>query len=134
MLAVCGGGGSDVAAWLFAVLAFSAWLLVTVLVLRAARAKRERRLLLGLLIGSILLTPLIIDAFYSGLFGDDGNTGKLALVLLLPSAIGVGIAYRTRAAHGARALFISAWGTVLIPYGIFVLFFAALAVGSGCLD
>jgi hypothetical protein len=133
-LADCGGGGNDLAALLVILVAFSAWLLVAALVLRAARGDKERYLLLGLLIGTILLTPLIISAFYSGLFGDDGDTGKLALLLLLPSVIGLGIAYLTRGAHMVRALFISVWGTILIPFGIYFAFFAAFAIGNGCLE
>jgi len=134
LLADCNNGGSDPAALAVIVLALSAWLLMAVLAIRAGRDERERILLSGLLVGSIVLTPLIISAFYSGLFGDDGDEGKLALLLLLPSAIGLAIAYRTGAAHLVRALFISVWGTILIPFGIFVAFFAALAIGTGCLE
>jgi hypothetical protein len=134
LLADCNGGGSDLAASLVVVVAFSAWLLVAALVLRAARSDKERYLLLGLLVGTILLTPLIISAFYSGLFGSDGDTGKLALLLLLPSVIGLGIAHWTRTAHVVRALFIAVWGTILIPLGIYVAFFAAFGIGNGCLE
>jgi len=45
-----------------------------------ARDRTERHLLLGLLIGSIVLGPLII----AGFFGDDSNVGKLAVFLLIP--------------------------------------------------
>jgi len=134
LLADCGGGGNDLVASLVILAAISAWLLVAVLVLRAARDDRERYLLVGLLAGTILLTPLIVALFYSGLFGDDGDTGKLALLLLLPSAIGLGIALWTKAAHVARALFISIWGTILIPFGFYVAFLAALGIGTGCLE
>jgi hypothetical protein len=134
LLADCNGGGNNLVAWVVILIAFSAWALVTVLVVRKARDERERYLLLGLLFGSILLTPLIIYGFYSGLVGSDGNVAKLVPLLVIPSVIGVGIAHRTRAAHRGRAFFISAWGTFLIPYGMSVLFFAAFAIGTGCLE
>jgi hypothetical protein len=129
-----GGGGSDALAWLIIVLAFAAWLAVTVLIVRAARDGTEQRLLLGLLFGSIVLGPLIIAGFYAGFFGDDSNVGKLAVLLLMPGALGAAIAHRTKAAHGGRAFLISTWGAVFLLGAVAILLFAALVVGNGCIE
>lgn len=134
MLAVCGGGGSDLAAWLIVAAALAVWVLVTALIVRAARDRTERRLLLGLLIGSIVVGPLIIAAFYQGVFGSDGNIGKLALVLLIPGAIGAGIAQLTEAADRLRAFVIGLWGAVFLGGAGVLLVFAFVAVGSGCIE
>jgi hypothetical protein len=91
-------------------------------------------LLIALLVGSIVLGPALTAAYYGGLFGDDSSTGKLALLLAVPGAIGVGIASATRAAHGFRAFLISTWGAVfLLGLGI-VAFVAAVAIGDGCIS
>ncbi len=129
MIAVC-SGGNNLAAWLIVLIALLMWVSVTVLVIRAARDRRERQLLLGLLLGSILLGPLIVYAF----FGGGSSVGELALMLLLPGAIGAAIAYKTRAAHGARAFFISTWGTLLLSGAYAIIFIAFIAVGTGCID
>lgn len=134
MLMACGGGGNDALAWLIIVVAFAAWLGVTILIVRAARDRTEQHLLLGLLIGSIVLGPLIIAAFYGGFFGNDSNVGKLAVILLMPGALGAAIAYRTKAAHSGRAFLISTWGAVFLAGAAVVLLFAALAVGDSCLE
>ncbi|HET7588679.1 MAG TPA: hypothetical protein VFK14_00625 [Solirubrobacterales bacterium] len=134
MLAVCGGGGSDLAAWLIVAAALAVWVLVTALIVRAARDRTERRLLLGLLIGSIVVGPLIIAAFYQGVFGSDGNIGKLALVLLIPGAIGAGIAQLTEAADRLRAFVIGLWGAVFLGGAGVLLVFAFVAVGNGCIE
>lgn len=134
MLAVCGGGGSDALAWLIAVGALLAWLAVAFLIIRSAKERRERRLLIALLMGSILLGPALIAAYYHGFFGDDGSTGKLALVLLIPGAIGVGIALATRAGHGFRAFLASTWGAIFLIGAGIILLIASVAVGGGCLE
>lgn len=134
MLAVCGGGGSDLLAWLIILGAISVWVAGTGLIVRSARDKREKRLLVALLIGSIVIGPALTAAYYHGLFGDDSSTGKLALLLVIPGAIGVGIALATRAAHGFRAFLISTWGAVFLLGLAFVAFFAAVAIGNGCLN
>jgi hypothetical protein len=134
VLVACGGGGSAAGALLVTLGVFAVWFAITALIVRTARDRTERRLLLGLLIGSIVLGPLIIKAFYDGVFGDDSDSGKLALLLLIPGALGAAIAYWTKAAHSLRAFLVSSWGAVsLIGLGT-ILFFVALAVGGGCLE
>ncbi len=134
MLAVCGGGGSDWLAWLIILTAIAVWFAGTVLIVRSARDKREKRLLIVLLVGSIVIGPALTAAYYHGLFGDDSSTGKLALLLIIPGAIGAGIALTTRAAHGFRAFLISTWGAVFLLGLAFVSLFAALVFGNGCLS
>jgi hypothetical protein len=127
-------GGSPALVWLIIVAALAAWGLLTFLMLRTARDRSEVGVLIGLLIGSIVLGPLIIAAYYGGLFGDDSSTGKLALLLAIPGAIGVGIAQWTGAANRLRAFIISVWGTVfLVGAGVFM-FFVAVAVGGACIE
>lgn len=133
LLACDSSGGSPALVWLIIVVALAAWGLLTFLMLRTARDRSEVRLLIVLLIGSIVLGPLIIAAYYGGLFGDDSSTGKLALFLTIPGAIGVVVAHLTGAANRLRAFLISAWGTVfLVSAGVFV-FFVAVAVGGACI-
>ena len=109
---------------------------MTALVLRAVRDRTERRLLLGLLIGSIVIGPLIVAAYYSGFFGSDSSVGKLALFLLIPGAIGAGIAHLTRRAKPLKAFLVSSWGAIfLISAGLF-LFVVAIILSGGnlCLE
>jgi O-antigen/teichoic acid export membrane protein len=134
VLAVCGGGGSEALAWLIIVVAFAAWLAVTILIIRAARDRTERHLLLGLLIGSIVLGPLLVAAFYGGVFGSNSNVGKLAVLLLIPAVLGAGIAHRTRAAHSGRAFLVSIWGALFLIGAVVILLVATVAVGNGCLE
>ena len=135
LLAVCGGGGNDVAGWLLVLMVLAAWLLVTVLTIRAAgRDRRERRLLTGLLIGSLVLGPVIINAFYEGFFGSDGDVGKLAVLLLIPGVLGVLIARSTRATNSVKAFLVSTWGAISLAGLGIVLLVAVLAVGNGCIE
>jgi hypothetical protein len=128
------GGGSGAFGWLVLVAVLAAWTLATGLFLRTVRDRTERRLLLGLLIGSIVIGPLIIAAYYGGLFGSDSSIGKLASFLMIPGAIGAVIAHLTGAANRLRAFLISVWGAVfLISAGLF-LFFVAVAVGGACIE
>jgi hypothetical protein len=127
-------GGSDAFGWLILIAVLAAWALVTGLFLRTVRDRTERRLLLGLLIGSIVIGPLIIAAYYGGLFGSDSSIGKLALFLMIPGVIGAVIAHLTGAANRLRAFLISVWGAIfLISAGLF-LFFVAIAFGGACLE
>ena len=134
MLAVCGSGGSELLAWLVIISAILIWVAGTVLIVRSGRDTREKRLLVALLVGSIVLGPALVAAYYDGLFGDDSSTGKVALLLLIPGAIGAVIALTTRSAHGFRAFLISTWGAVFLLGLAFVGIFAALAIGNGCLN
>jgi hypothetical protein len=134
VLAVCGGGGSDVLALLIILGAIAIWAAGTVLIVRSARDERERLLLIALLFGSIVIGPALTAAYYNGLFGDDSSTGKLALVLAIPGAIGAGIALATRAAHGFRAFLISTWGAVFLLGLVVIALLAALVIGNGCLN
>jgi uncharacterized membrane protein len=121
-------------AWLVILAAIAVWVAGTVLIVRSARDKREKRLLIALLVGSIVLGPALTAAYYGGLLGDDSSTGKLALLLVIPGAIGAGIATATRAAHGFRAFLISTWGALFLLGLAFVAIFAALGIGNGCLN
>jgi hypothetical protein len=125
------GGGGSAFGWLLTIAVLAAWILVTALMLRTLRDRTERRLLLGLLIGSIVIGPLIIAAYYGGLFGDDSSIGELALLLMIPAAIGAAIAYLTGWANPLRVFLISLWGAVfLISAGLF-LFLIAVILGGG---
>jgi hypothetical protein len=125
------GGGGGAFVWLITIAVLATWALVTALILRAVRDRTERRLLLGLFIGSIVLGPLIIAAYYAGLFGSDSSIGKLALFLMVPAAIGAVIAYLTGRAKPLRAFLISLWGAVfLISAGLFLFFVAVIFSGG----
>lgn len=134
MLAVCEGGGSDLLALLVILGAVAVWLAGAVLIVKSASDWREKHLLIVLLVGSIVLGPALTAAYYGGLFGDDSSTVKLALLLVVPGAIGAGIALATGAAHGLRAFLISTWGAVFLLGIAFVAILATLAIGNGCLN
>jgi hypothetical protein len=135
LLFACTEGGKNGAlVWLIVLAGFAAWVAVTALIVRTAPDWTERRLLLGLLIGSIVLGPLIIAAYYQGFFGSDSSTGKLALFLAIPGAIGGAIAQMTGAANRLRAFLISTWGAIFLVGAGFFTFLVAVVVGGACLE
>jgi hypothetical protein len=134
VLACTEGGRNGGLVWLIILAALAAWIAVTVLIVRTAAGWQERRLLLGLLIGSIVLGPLLIAAYYAGYFGDDSSTGKLALFLAIPGLIGVLVAHVTGAANRLRAFLISTWGAVFLAGGGTIMFLVAVTVGGACLE
>jgi hypothetical protein len=135
LLVACSSSGSNPAlVWLIIVVGLAAWGLLTFLMLRTARDRREVRLLIGLLIGSIVFGPLITAAYYDGLFGSDSSTLKLVLLLTVPGVIGMVIAHLTRGANRLMAFLVSVWGAVfLLGAGVFV-FIVAVAVGGACIE
>jgi hypothetical protein len=134
LLVACSGGGNPALAWLIILVGLAAWGLLTLLMLRTAKDRSEVRLLIGLLIGSIVLGPLITAAYYGGLFGSDSSVLKLVLLLTFPGLIGVVVAHLTRGANRLRAFLVSVWGAVfLIGAGVFLIF-VAFAVGGACIE
>jgi hypothetical protein len=130
-----GGGGSPAVDWLIALLALAIWLTAAALIVWAAgRDKAERRFLTALLVASFVLGPLIIAAFYAGYFGDDSDLGKLAVLMLIPGALGAAIAHRTRAAHSGKAFLISTLGAVFVVSLAVGLFLVAVLSGDLCLE
>jgi hypothetical protein len=135
MLLACGSdGGSAALVWLIALAALAVWALLTTLIVRRAPERIERRLLWGLLIASIVLGPLIIAAYYSGLFGSDDSIGKLVPLLAIPGAIGAVVAHLTPAANPLRAFFVGTWGTLFLISAGFFLFYLAAVVGGACIE
>lgn len=90
--------------------------------------------MIGLLVLFVVIGPLIIAAFYGGLFGSDASLGKLALLMLVPATIAAVVVQATGAGHGLRAFMASAWGSVFLIGAGMVLVFAALTVGGACLE
>jgi hypothetical protein len=134
VLACTEGGRNGGLVWLIILAALAAWIAVTVLIVRTAADRKEKRLLLWLLIGSIVLGPLLIAAYYAGFFGSDSSTGKLALFLAIPGLIGVLVAHVTGAANRLRAFLISTWGAVFLAGGGIIMFLVAVTVGGACLE
>jgi hypothetical protein len=115
-------------------LAVAIWAAVATFIVKVARDRRERQLLIALLILFAVIGPLVIAAYYQGLFGSDESLGKLTLLMLVPATIAAVVVQATGAGHGFRAFLASAWGSVfLISTGI-VLFLAAFTVGGACLE
>jgi len=110
------------------------WVALAALIVKTARDRRERRLLIGLLILFVVIGPLVIAAFYAGYFGSDDSLGKLALLMLVPPAIAAVVVQASGAGHGLRALLVSAWGSIFLIGAGTVLFIAALTVGGACLE
>jgi uncharacterized membrane protein HdeD (DUF308 family) len=134
VLAVCGGGGNDVAAVAIILGALLAWVGAAVLIIRTARDRRERLFLVGLLLASILVGPFLIKAFYDGVFGSDTQTAKLALVLLIPGVTAAAIAVRVRGGLAGRAFVLATWGAIFLGGFGLLSFFAAVVVGTGCIE
>ncbi len=133
-LACTEGGSHGALVLLITLAALAVWILLTALLVRAGQDRTERRLLLGLLIGSIVLGPLIIAAYYGGHFGSDSSIAKLVPFLAIPGAIGAVIAHLTGAASRLRAFFVSTWGALFLISLSFFLIYVALIVGEACLE
>jgi len=136
VLLACGdtGAGGAVLTYGIGALAVAIWLAVAGLIVRTARNRRERRLLIGLLVLFVVIGPLVIAAYYDGLFGTDDSVGKLALIMLIPPAIAAVVAQASGAGHGLRSFLVSAWGSVFLIGAGIVLLIAALTVGGACLE
>ncbi|HEX5928533.1 MAG TPA: hypothetical protein VFY48_03990 [Solirubrobacterales bacterium] len=132
MLAVCGGGGSDTAAAFVAALAVVAWGLVAALVIRTARDRRERAVLIALTLVSSLVGPAILFGLLAGFDGDNSRLLEVVVTLLLPGVIAAFAAVGLRAAHAARAFFLALWGAVLFVGAYAVLVISFFLVGTGC--
>jgi hypothetical protein len=136
VLLACGdtGVGGAVLTYGIGALAMAIWLGVAGLIIRTARDRRERHLLIGLLVLFVVIGPLVIAAYYDGLFGSDDSIGKLALIMLVPPAIAAVVAQASGAGHGLRSFLVSAWGSVFLIGAGIVLLIAALTVGGACLE
>ncbi|HSS41884.1 MAG TPA: hypothetical protein VLK37_04955 [Solirubrobacterales bacterium] len=136
MLLACGdtGAGGVVLTYGIAALAVAIWVAVAVVIVKTARDRRERRLLIGLLILFVVIGPLVIAAYYAGLFGSYAGLGKLALIMLIPPAIAGVVAQASGAGHGLRSFLVSAWGSIFLIGAVAVLLIAAFTVGGACLE
>jgi hypothetical protein len=108
--------------------------LVVGAVIRAARSGRERGVLIGLTLVSLLAGPAILFGLLDGFSGSGDYLVQLALALLVPGVLGACVALGTGFVHAGRALFVSVWGALFLIGGWFVLFVSFLALGTGCLD
>jgi len=110
------------------------WVAVAVVIVKTARDRRERRLLIGLLVLFVVIGPLVIAAYYYGLFGSNASLGKLALIMLIPPAIAAVAVQASGFGHGFRSFLVSAWGSIFLIGAGTVLLLAALTVGGPCLE
>jgi hypothetical protein len=133
VLAVCGSGGSDTAALIVVILILAAWGLGVWAIIWKGTESQERALLLFLLLASAPIATLMFLG-PEGLTGDGDYLARFLLAVLLPTGIGLALALLTRRVNPGRAIAVAFSGAVLIPGGIFVLFFASLGIGTGCLD
>jgi hypothetical protein len=136
VLLACGDTGVAGAVLTYGIgaLAVAIWAGVAALIVRTARDRRERRLLIALLILFVVIGPLVIAAYYHGLFGSDASYGKLALIMLIPPAIAAIAAQASGAGHGFKSFLVSAWGSVFLIGAGIVFLIAALTVGGACLE
>jgi len=132
VLAVCGGGGNNAAALLVTALAIGTWILIAALVIRVARDRRERKVLIALALASILAGPAILFGLLAGFSGDNSRLLEIIVTLLLPVLIGACVAVGMRAADALRAFFLALWGAVFLIGAYAVLVIAFLAIGDGC--
>lgn len=133
VLAVCGDGGSDTVALIVVAIVVLLWFLTVGAVVKAGEDGTERALLIGLVLASVLIGAGIFF-LPEGVSGDGDYLTRFFLALLIPGAIGIAVALLTRAVHVGRALLISVCGALFLVGGIFLLFFASLALGTGCLE
>lgn len=133
VLAVCGGGGNDTVA-LIVVLAIAAlYLLVVGAAITRAEDGTERAMLVGLLVLAIAVGGLLFRGL-AGISGFGDFLGRIVIALVISAGIALIVVARRRERSAGRAVFVAAAGTILIPCGLFVLFFAAVGLGTGCLD
>ena len=133
MLAVC-GGGSDAVALLVVALAVVAWIWVAVLVIKGARDRRERKVLIAVALVSCLVGPAILFGLLAGLSGDSTRLPEIVIGLLLPGLIGACVAVFRKAARAASAFLLALWGAVFLPGAYLILVISFLALGTGCLE
>jgi hypothetical protein len=136
VLLACGDTGvaGAVLTYAIAALAVAIWTGIALLIIRTARDRHERRLLIGLLTLFVVIGPLVIAAYYYGLFGSNASFGKLALIMLIPPAIAAVAAQVSGAGHGFRSFLISAWGSIFLVGAVTVLLLAAFTIGGACLE
>lgn len=133
MQAVCGGGGNDTLALLTFLAVVLVWLLLVRIPFVTSKDKTEVLTLVGLLVVSAILGAVIFWA--NGWIGGERDYfERFLLSLLVSGALGVGVALTTHRVSVARALFVALAGDVLIPGGLVALLFAAIGIGTGCLD
>jgi hypothetical protein len=132
-LAICGGGGSNAVALIVVAIVVVTWLLVVGAVIRSADDSSERAILIGLVALSVVIGA---GVFFlpEGVSGDGDYLGRFFLALLISGVIGAGLALVTGAAHVGRALFVSVCGALFLTGGAFLLLFASILLGTGCLD
>lgn len=133
VLAVCGGGGNDTLAFIVVLAIAALYLLPIVATLGNAEDGAERAVLIVLLAISITVGGLLF-LYPQGIDGDQDYLGRFVISLLVTGGIAVAAAAKWRAASVGRAVFVALAGDVLIPGGIFLLFFASMVLGSGCLS
>lgn len=132
-MAVCGDGGDNTVAMIVVLLVVLLWFLTVRALVKAGRDTREQALLVGLVLVSVLIGAGIFF-LPEGISGDGDYLSRFFIALLVPGAIGVGVALITGAVHAGRALFASICGALFLVGGAFLLFFASLALGTGCLS
>lgn len=133
ILAVCEGGGNDTLA-LIVVLAIAAlYLLAVGSILRRAEDGAERLMLIVLLLVSIAIGGLAYGAAGS-ISGLGDFIARLVVSLLISGGLALLAANLKGEETAGRAVAIAVAGDLLIPCGIFVLFFAAFGIGTACLD
>ncbi len=132
-LAVCGDGGNDTFALVVVAIVVALWFLTVGVVIKAGEDETERALLIALVLVSVLIGAGIFF-LPEGVSGDGDYLTRFFLALLIPGAIGIAVSLLTRAVHLGRALLISVCGALFLVGGVFLLFFASLALGTGCLE
>jgi len=133
VLAVCGSGGSDGVAVFIVGIVVLLWLLAVGAVIRGAEANSERVLLTGLVVISVVIGAVLFFG-PEGVSGDGDYLTRFFLALLIPGAVGGGVALLTQAVPVGRALFVSVCGALFLTGGAFLLLFASLLFGTGCLE
>ena len=136
VLLACGDGstGGAILTWVLGALAVAIWFAIAAFIVRTARDRRERRLLIGLLIAFVAIGPLVIAAYYAGFFGSDSSFGKLVWLMTIPPAIAGLVVQAFGVGHGFRSFLVSAWGSIFLVGAATVLLFAAFTVGGACLE
>jgi hypothetical protein len=132
VLAQCSGGNDTVAFIAVLTLGVLYALAVGAVIVRAEDDTEK------LLLAILLATSIAIGAIAFLVLGRISEVGnfieRLVVSLMLSSLIALIGAARWREASAGRAVFVAIAGDLFVPCGIFVLFFASLILGTGCLD
>jgi peptidoglycan/LPS O-acetylase OafA/YrhL len=133
VLAVCGGGGSDAVGFIAVLVLGALYALAVLAAIGRAEDAEELAALIILLLVSVAIGGLFF-LYPHGVSGNGDYLARFVISLVVAGVIGAGVVAKLGEQSAGRVFFIALAGDVLIPGGLFVLLFASVGLGTGCLD